>query len=107
VWSVGRRLFRGVRHWVRTWYEAWGEAGVRGLTPVIRGAGEDPGVSVMEGRALSVLLEVEGCGHTGKVPGGVWEGGRTRDEILTRALKGEIPGVWEWAGPGEWLRFWG
>jgi hypothetical protein len=43
---------------------------------------------VIEGRALSVLLEVEVCGHTGKVPGGVWEGGRTRDDILTRAVKG-------------------
>jgi hypothetical protein len=42
----------------------------------------------MEGRALSVLLDAEGCGHTGKVPGGVWEGGRTRDEILTRAVEG-------------------
>jgi hypothetical protein len=30
VWSVGRRLFRGVRPWVRTWYEAWGVAGVSG-----------------------------------------------------------------------------
>jgi hypothetical protein len=50
-----------------------------------RGVGEEPGVCVMEGRALSVLLEVEGCGHTGKVPGGVWERGWTRDDILTRA----------------------
>jgi hypothetical protein len=102
VLGEGRRLFRGVRPWVRTWYEACGESGVSGLTPRSCGAGEDPGDCVMEGRALSVLLEVEGCGHPGESPWRCLERGWTRDEILTRAVEG-VKGRYRAFGNGPGL----